>query len=729
MAQQPFNGTPGADLPTATGFGAVPPEMTGEQIMESTVRALDPEKLKSLGQKLHARFETYERERRIAEIKWMRNLRQYLGQHDPEVEAKLDPNKSKTYPRITRVKVVSMVARLMNLLFPASDKNYTITPSPVPNLSPEDLNTVLMTLYEETQGEMGDQEIEEAVLVFAAERARNLEQEIDDQLEELGGDRSVSYVTLCKQVIKSGVTFGLGVLKGPMARTQSQRTWQRDPMTGQFMPVENIVQRPQFEFVSIWDYYPDMTAKTFSQMDGQFQRHVFSRHQLRQLADRPDFLGENIKDYLNKNPNGNYKRRTYETELKSMGVALNTGDQQGRKFEAIQWYGYISAHDLIQCGVEVPEELRNEEVEADIWLLDNEVIKADISPWVELDTGYKVNMYHQFVFEEDETSLTGNGLPNIMRDSQMSITAAAMMLMDNASVVCGPNLELNTDLLRMDQDLRSVHPHKLWYREGLGADANMPAIREIKIDSHIGELITVIDKFMQFADSETFVNPATGGDMQKGPSEPFRTATGASMLKGDAALPFKDVVRNFDVFTESVMTSLVAFNQQLNPKPTIQGDFQVQAKGSTSLMAKEVRGMQLDTFAQTLTEGEQAYIDSYELLKERAASRDLTEKVVVTELEAKRIKDNQAQQAAKQSAAQDEMLRAQIREMLAGALKDVAQAAKNQAAANAEMAVGVNQVLGGLESGVQKSGGNAGETGGSAGNSSAVQNRPANFGG
>lgn len=719
MAQQPFNGTPEADLPAATGLGVVPPVMEDDQIVESMARSLDPEKLRTLGLKLHSRFETYERERRIAEIKWMRNLRQYLGQHDPEVEQKMDPNKSKAYPRITRVKVVSMVARLMNLLFPASDKNYTIAPSPVPNLSPEDLNMVLTQLYEETGGELSDQEIEEGVLVFAAERARNLEQEIDDQLEELGGDRSISYVTLCKQVIKSGVTFGMGVLKGPMARPQVQRTWQRDPMSGQFMPVETIAQRPQFEFVSIWDYYPDMTAKTFSQMDGQFQRHVFSRHQLRQLADRPDFLGDQIKDYLNKQPNGNYKRRTYETELKSMGVALNTGDQQGRKYEAIQWYGYISAHDLVQCGVEVPEELRNEEVEADIWLLDNEVIKADISPWVELDTGYKVNMYHQFIFEEDETSITGNGLPNIMRDSQMSITAAAMMMMDNASVVCGPNLELNTDLLRMDQDLRSVSPHKLWYREGLGADANMPAIREIKIDSHIGELITVIDKFMQFADAETFVSPATGGDMQRGPSEPFRTATGASMLKGDAALPFKDVVRNFDVFTESVITSLVAFNQQLNPKPTIQGDFQVQAKGSTSLMAKEVRGMQLDSFAQTLTEGEQAFIDSYQLLKERAASRDLTENVVVTEMEAKRIKDSQQQQSAKQAAQQDEVLRAQVREMLAGALKDVAQAAKNQAAANETLAANVNQVLGGLEGGVQ-SGGNAGETNQSASGSPAV---------
>jgi hypothetical protein len=506
-----------------------------------------------------------------------------------------------------------------------------------------------------------------------------------------------------------------------MARKQAQRTWQKDPVSGQFVPVQIIAQRPQFEFVNIFDYYPDMSAKVFGQMDGQFQRHVMSRHQVRQLADRPDFFEDEVKSYLQKNPNGNYKRRTYETELKSMGVSLNIQDQGGRKYELLQWNGYVSAQDLIAAGVDVPEALLGEEVEADIWFIDSTVIKADINPWVELDTGYRVNTYHQFVFEEDETSITGNGLPNIMRDSQMGITAATMMMMDNASVVCGPNLELNTDLLRMDQDLRSVAPRKIWYREGLGADSNMPAVREIQINSHIAELKTVVDMFMNFADAETFVNPATGGDMQKGPSEPFRTATGASMLRGDAALPFKDVVRNFDMFTESVMTSLIAFNQQLNPDPKTRGDFQAQGRGASSLIAKEVRGIQLDNFSQTLGPEERAYVDSYQFLKERASARDLTEDILVNPDEAKRIKAQQATQAQKKEAQQDELIRAQIRKELSDALKGIAQANKNQAAANADVAPYINHILGGLENGVQ-SGGAIGEGAGQSPDSQPVQN-------
>ena len=76
--------------------------------------------------------------------------------------------------------------------------------------------------------------------------------------------------------------------------------------------------------------------------------------------------------------------------------------------------------------------------------------------YILLEGGEKVHMYHQFIFEEDETALMGNGLPNIMRDSQMSVCATTRMSLDNAGVTCGPMLGINTDLLRPDQDLSSI---------------------------------------------------------------------------------------------------------------------------------------------------------------------------------------------------------------------------------------------------------------------------------
>lgn len=673
--------------------------------LAASVRQPDHDKLRAIGQRLQSQFVAYERDRRLAELRWAKSARQFLGIYDPEIESQIEKSRSKAYPKLTRVKCVSMLSRMMNLLFPSNERNWSITNSPVPNLSEEDLALILNTLQMNTDPSvpLEDKVIELAVLEFAKERSRNLEREIEDQLQEIGGSRMVDYVSLCRKVLMSGIIYGMGVLKGPFIRMQTQRTWTRDPASGQLITQTSEAFRPQFEFVPIWDYYPDMSAKYLHQMDGQFQRIVMARHQVRELADREDFFGDVIKKYLAEHPKGNYKRRTYESEVKAMGVQNNVNDQDGRKYEILVWDGYLPARDLAAAGEDISEDQMGDQIETIVWLLDGEVIKADMNPWVRLDVDQKVNTYHHFIFEEDESTLTGNGLPNIMRDSAMAVAASSRMMLDNASVVCGPNLEVNTDLVRMDQDLTSVHAYKTWYREGMGADASVPAVRDLKFDSHLDELLKVTNLFREFADTETFISPATGGDMSKGPSEPFRTATGASILRGDAALPFKDVVRNFDLFTQSVISSLVAFNAQFNPKQTIKGDHQVIPLGSTSLIAKEVRGMTLDNLAATMTPEDARYINRYELLRERLATRDidLLSGIVCDKEEAKRRDASAAQAAEAQRQQTDDLLRAEMRKILAEATKNITQADKNAAAAdetqNDIMMNNINASLGALE--------------------------------
>jgi hypothetical protein len=229
------------------------------------------------------------------------------------------------------------------------------------------------------------------------------------------------------------------------------------------------------------------------------------------------------------------------------------------------------------------------------------------------------------------------------------------------------------------------------------ATANVPALRNLEINGHLPELLKVQELFQTFADIETFVNPATGGDMQKGPSEPFRTAAGASMLRGDAALPFKDVVRNFDTFTQSVIGSLVAFNRHFNTKDSIRGDFQVVPRGSTSLIAKEVRGMGYDELARSLTPQEMLYVDWRKLLRERLSVRDMDLSVMVNDAEAKRREDAQAQRQQSQDAQTAELMRAEVLKLLADAVKSLTQSDKNSAAAQTQI---WNAILQGLEKNV-----------------------------
>ena len=689
--------------PASATAEQMPPDVMVNNPEQAPVPVIRSEELRQLGQNLDKLFMQYVSDRRIAELKWLRNLRQYLGIYDPDIEKEMSVNRSKAYPRITRVKCISVLSRIMNLMFPGNERNWQLQASPSPDMSPDDVMEAIRRMMQKAQEAglppaMDDEIVRQAVYNLANERAEQLSTLIDDQLQELGGDQTLDYVSLARKVAQSGILYGLGVLKGPFVRQAQTTRWQMDPYTGQPAPVVTTTYKPMFEFMPIWDFYPDMSAKTFAQMDGYFSRVVMSRSQIHKLADRPDFFADQIRKYLGSHPQGNYRPQPFEMELRAMGVKVNVNEMKSEttKYEILVWNGPVGGAFLQMAGVEVPEDRLGDDIEAEVWMIEGNIIKADMNPWRKI--GVEVKTIHTFLFDENDTSPVGDGLPNVVRDSQMSISAATRMLLDNASVVCGPNLELNTDLLRPDQDLTSTSAYKIWYREGTGPDAQQPAVRNLQIDAHLDDLLKTIELFMKFADLETFVGPATGGDMEKGFSEPMRTAAGASMMRGDAALPFKDIIRNFDIFTQSVINSLVQFNRKFNPDRAPEGDYNVIARGATSLIAKEVRGMQVDQLAATLTPEEKMHIDERKLVEARIKVRDLGELLVSAD-EAKR-RQQQAQQAQQaMMRQQEEQAAAMVRKTLSDAYKNIAQGQKNTA--NAEAAT-ITAALDMLEAGMEK---------------------------
>ena len=698
-----------------------PPSVEVPQPPVAPVKRIDTETLKRLGVSLSQTFTRYASDRNAAELKWLRNLRQYLGIYDPEIEQALGTKRSKSYPRLTRVKCISVLSRIMNLMFPGNEKNWLLGASPNADMDPADVQEAIQRVMEKAQASGGQPPkldndlVQKAVNELAEARAKHLEVWIDDQLQEIGGDQTQDYVTLNRAVLKSGIVYGVGLLRGPFVRQGKSTTWgMGDGGTPAATTVDTF--KPMFEFLSIWDFYPDMSAKTFAQMDGYFIRVVMSRAQLTALARRDDFIAPVIKSYLRSNPTGNYKAQNFETMLRSMGVRENVSETAradvGGKYEILVWNGPISGEYIRAAGGDVAEDKITEDMEAEVWMLDGQIIKADMNAWRKL--GLDVRTIHPFIFDEDDTSPVGNGLPSIMRDSQMSLCAATRMLLDNASVVCGPNLEVNTDLMRPDQDITQIEAYKIWYREGMGQEAQYPAVRNVTIDSHMQELLQSIDLFQKFADSETFVGPQTGGDMDRQKSsEPMRSPTGAAMMRSDAALPFKDIVRSFDSFTQSVIYSLVQFNRKFNPHAAPEGDYNVVARGATSLVAKEIRGMQLDQLAATLTDEEKMEIDPRKLARARFEVRDLND-ILLSDTDAEN--NRRAREASQAKAAQDqqELMGAEIRKALSEAFKNISQGQKNSAAADAQT---VQAALDLLERGLNDATNSEGQGNGTAGGS------------
>lgn len=681
----------------------------------SPVTHISSEQVRVLGQKLREMFQQFRADRFVVEQRWLRAQRQYLGVYDPDVERKIAAGRSMAYPRITRTKVISTVARLMNLMFPGDERNWTLDPSPSPDMSAQDVQAAVEDYIGQTgvEGPPTPDVIADAIRMRARRDADALMTVIDDQLEELGGDQTQDFISLNRRVVRSGAIYGVGLLRGPFARETTHRSWElappapaptpdavpslaaqfgvappaddAAPSTSPYQLRTSAVFKPVFEFLPVWDFYPDMAAKTLREGAGYFVRTVMSRSQLLDLARRPDFYPDVIRDFVRANT-GNYTAQGFETELRTMGVRVAAKEQKtnAERYEVLTWHGALSAQTLADCGVQVASDRMGTEVEAEVWFVENKVIKVDLNPWAKL--GMKVPSLHVFLFDDDDTSPLGQGLCDILRDTQMSACNVARMMLDNASVVCGPMVEVNDELLAPGQNVSTLEAYKIFVRDNNQdpQNAQYPAVREIRVDSHIKELQALLQMLMQWADSETFVSPQTGGDASI-PSEPMRTMGGASMMRSEAALPFKDVVRAYDVLTASIIGSLVAFNRAFNPSLAPAGDYNVIPRGATSLIAKELRALQIDQLAATLTPDDAIYIDRQKLMKARFAARDLLDMMKPDALVAKALED-QARQAAAMQQQQQQMMEAQLREVLAQTFKNMQQGVKNAAAADAQNA-------------------------------------------
>lgn len=635
---------------------------------------LDADRMRALGTKLRSKFAAYDKARYNIEEQWLKNVRQFVGEYDPKILSGLKPEQSRAYPRVTRVKVLSMVARLHALLFPAGESNWSIEASPIPTLPSDKLATLVTEwMAGNPQKQATQDEIDRLVKLAADDIALKMQKVVNDQLADAGVDGSVDYQELVRDVIFQGVLYGCGVLKGPMTVAATGAMIEVDD-NGVPQVIETQMYRPFFEVLSIWDYYPDFSAKDFKQQGGEFQRHIYSRHTFSQLAERPDFMAAPIKEYLREHKSGNYTKKNYETQLDQLSEdKQQTQPAEADKFELIEYWGCVSGHDLRGAGVDIPDRDLGKDTYACVWMIDDVVIKVAQNPYPE-----GVSMYHQFVFEKDEVNLTGSGLPVIMRDSQLGVSSFTRMLVDNASTVCGPNVEVDLDQLAPSKGNTTIAPFNVYIKDN-PSPSGARAVQSISFDSHIPELMEAIKLMNQFADTETFVNPMTGGDFENAPSEALRTSGNMSMALASAALPFKDIVRNFDKFTKSVIHALVEWNLIYNPRrEDLRGDLRPIPRGASSLMAKEVRAVALDQLAATLTPEERIYINEEELLKERLQVRDLPlDKLMATPEEVGQRKASAAESAQKQTQQADQMFQANLRTLQTEALKDAAQAQKN----------------------------------------------------
>ena len=583
------------------------------------------------------------------ETRWLTAYHNYRGLYGRHIRFR-ESEKSRVFVKVTKTKVLAAFGQLVDVVFGGNKFPIGVSETNIPegiekhaHLNPS-LETTPPQMSEETAtklenpfdvGYKGDgrtlkpgatfgsgkfevvrpekklnmteglSPIPEALEVSPAqEAARRMEKLIHDQIEESNGSSEL------RSALFECALFGTGIIKGPFNFNKTLNRWQEDEDGNRnYSPIN--VRVPRIEFVSIWDFFPDPNATNMDESEYIFHRHRLNRTQLRALGKMPYFDKDQIRECLAMGPN--YVEQDYEHELRDEDGSSDYGQGQ---YEVLEYWGVMDAEYAREVGMEIPDDVDDlDEVQVNAWISNGKLLRAVVNPF----TPFRVP-YQAFPYERNPYSFFGIGVAENMDDSQQIMNGHVRMAIDNLELSGSLVFDVDETALVGGQNME-VYPGKVFKRQ-----AGVPgtAINGIKFPNTSTENMMMFDKFRQLADEQTGIPSYSHG--QTGVQSMTRTASGMSMLLGAASLNIKTVIKNLDDFLlKPLGESYFQWNMQfLESRLGVEGDLEVKATGTNSLMQKEVRSQRLTMFLQTVQNPAVApFIKMNKLISELAYSLDL----------------------------------------------------------------------------------------------------------
>lgn len=410
--------------------------------------------------------------------------------------------------------------------------------------------------------------------------ARNMEKTILDQIAETNG-----HIHLNKAIVELCM-LGQCVLKGPFTVEKTLHNWEEGEDGGDPVYSPKVTKAPAISYVSVWNFFPDPDAKVMNEAEFTIERHKMSRSELRNLSKRPFFRKDAIGRVLDNTPN--YVDAWWEYKLRDAPVNVSR-----QRYEVLEYWGVVDKRLIeshgIDLGITFDEDL--EEVQVNVWLCNHEILRCVINPFTPA-----IIPYHSSPYEEHEYQFWGVGVAENMEDSQEIMNAFARLAIDNAAIASNLVFDIDEASLVPGQDMK-VYPGKIFRRQ-TGQPGQ--SVFGLKFPNTFTDAMNVFDRFRQIADEATGLPSYSHG--QTGVNSTTRTSSGLSMLMGAADRNIKGVVKNLDDFIlQPLGEGFFHWNMQFNDDERIKGDLCIKARGTSGLMAKEIKSQRLMQFLQIVS--------------------------------------------------------------------------------------------------------------------------------
>ena len=572
-------------------------------------------------------------------------LRQRNGEYDDSTLASIRAQGgSEIYMMITATKVRAAVSWLRDILLPAGDKAWGLSPTPIPDLPPFFLTAIAQRVRDtmapdETQNQSETRAIKmrdemlKAAKEIASDASGRMEQKIEDQLVEGGWDDALG------EFIEDFATFQSAIFKAPTIKRKKNLAWSKD-----FTPEVSDKIYLKYERVSPFDIYPSPDATTPE--DGELiERIRFERKTLYNFIGLPGYNEEAIRAVLSEYGQGGLKEwlwRDYErAKLENKDRFWMRQDQ--KTIDGLHYWGSSQGLALLEWGID-PEEIDDPlaEYEIDAIKVGRHVIRAVVNK-----DPLQGRPYHKASYQIIPGAFWGIAMPKLMRDHQRMCNATARALANNLGIASGPMVEVETDRLADGEVVEQLYPWKIFQTKADKTGRGREAIRFHQPRSNAQELLAVYEQFERRADDATSIPRYAHGNEKVGGAG--STAAGLSMLMNNASKGIKLATSTIDKgVIKPTITKTFIHNMLYDPDISIKGDVSVIARGANALLIKEQTQMRRAEFLNATNNDLDSSLMGPEgrlaLLREQASSLDMDVDKIVPSLDAFKEKQEMAAQ-------------------------------------------------------------------------------------
>lgn len=529
------------------------------------------------------------KERTGVSARLVRCLRAKLCQYAPEDAAMVEG--VDVYVGLAALKQRAAESWLIDIIVNNIEKPWTLSATPEPDL-PERLKLkVVDTLLQElpemrTFEALKDRatQLKGAVQAIASrhseETVKRMEVRIDDQMTE--GSWSSTFCTYVNQL----TTYPTAILRGPIEVGAPVAKWKGDKLKVERGSVLKV------RTVSPFDAFPSPNSTNTQNGSYFIERIDYTAGDLHELIDVKGFSGPNIRAVLDKYENGYEPERLAKTTEK----ALKDQEQlsvDNTDIEVLIYNGKVKGKFLAKHGVLVQD--TQKQYECEVWLAGDLVIRAVLNP-----NPLGKRPLYSTSFNKIDGKFWGNGVIDLVYDTERICNAACRDLVRNMGYASGPIGEVVSDRLADGEDPKDLAPYNIFR---VGPDltgTGAPAFKFHNVGIVAGELMTVFEKYMKLADDLSGIPAYVLGNPQVAGAG--RTLGGLSMLMGNAAKGIKNVQLNIDMdIITHVVEAFYFYNMLMSDDISIKADAKVVARGATGLLQRELAQTRTVEILQLLT--------------------------------------------------------------------------------------------------------------------------------